>query len=210
MPEKIKKRKAHSGLAKESRMTIKKRTKAATQIVKARTPEIVWGHEDFEREVEKAKKIGPKKMSNEDLVSFCHGVNGYFHAHFWADSRPFFVELWRRINSGKLKMSKTEACRQIGCSRQWANEVVSGRADERRELRAKAKGAKTGKKVSTTILTDEDYVHEIREHAFAKLEPLRKSQWDRYRKVCAELAKQFDEASKTPPAGKARAAGAVT
>ncbi len=205
MPEKIKKRKAHSGLAKESKMKIKKRTKATTQIVKAKKAEVVWTHLDYDREVYEAKRVGPEKMSDEALVSFCRGINGYYRAHFWADARPFFLELWKRIDGGKLKMSKSEACRQIGCSRQWANAIVSGRADKDR---AKAKQAKTGKKLSTTILADEDYVHEILNHAFAKLKPLRQSHRNRYRKICAELAKRFDKASKTPPAGKARAAGA--
>jgi hypothetical protein len=194
-------------------MTIKKRTKAATEIVKASKPEVVWSHADFERELQKAKKIGPKKMAGEDLLNFCRGVNGYYHAHFWTDARPFFLELWRRINHGKLKMSKSEACRRIGCSRQWANEIVSGRADEHREARAKAKQAKSGKKVSavsasTELLTDEEYLREILNHVFAKLKPLLQDHWNRYRKICAELAKHFEEASKTPPTSKARAAGA--
>ena len=193
-------------------MKVEKRTKAATQIVKARKPEVLWSRSDFERALEKAKRVGPRKMPDDDLLNFCHGAHGYFQAHFWADSRPFFVELWRRINEAKLKMSKTEACRRIGCSRQWANEIVSGRADENREARAKAKQAKGGKKLSTTILTvedDEDYVQKILNHAFAKLRPLlQSSRWNRYRAVCRELAKQFDKASKTLPTAQARAAGA--
>ena len=183
-------------------MTIKKRTKAATQIVKAKKAEVVWTDTDYERELERAKKIGPKDMSDEALVSFCHGANSYFHAHFWADARPFFLELWKRINSGKLKMSKTEACRQIGCSRQWANAIVSGRA--------KAKQAKTGNKVSTPILTvedDEDYVQKILNHAFAKLKPLLQSHRNSYRAICRELAKHFNKAWKTPPVGKASSGG---
>jgi hypothetical protein len=152
----------------------KKRTKAATQIVKSKKAEVVWSHADFGRELEKAKRIGPKKMSNDDLVSFCHGVSGYYHAHFWADARPFFLELWQRIDAGKLHMSKTAACRKIGCTRQWANAIVSGRADERRENREKAKAAKGGNLVSaanprTALLTDEEYVREILKQAFAKL-----------------------------------------
>ena len=190
----------------------KKRTKAATQIVKASKPELVWSHLDYERELYKAQRIGPRKMSDEALVSFCHGANSYFHAHFWSHSRPFFLELWRRINSGKLKMSKTEACRRIGCTPQWANAIVSGRADERREARTKAKGAKTRNQVSAvsagTILSDEEYVREILNHAFANLRPLLSNHWDGYRKICADLAKQFEEASKTPPTSRARAVGA--
>jgi hypothetical protein len=183
---------------------VKVGAKALAQIVKARKPEVVWSHADFGGELEKAKRIGPKKMSNDDLVSFCHGVSGYYRAHFWADTRPFFLELWQRIDAGKLHMSKTAACRKIGCTRQWANAIVSGRADERRKNREKAKAAKGGNlvsaaKTSTALLTDEEYVDEISKDAFAKLKPLLQNHWDRYRAICKELAKQFDEASKTPP-----------
>jgi hypothetical protein len=184
-------------------MKLKKRTKKATQIVQAKKAEVVWNHLDYERELHEAQRIGPRKMSDEALVSFCHGANSYFRAHFWADSRPFFQELWRRINHGEFQISKSEACRRIGCSRQWANAIVSGRA--------KAKQAKTGNKVSTPILTvedDEDYVQKILNHAFAKLKPLLQSHRNSYRAICRELAKHFNKAWKTPPAGKARAAGA--
>ena len=184
-------------------MTIKKRTKAATQIVKAKKAEVVWTDTDYERELERAKKIGPKDMSDEALVSFCRGVSSYYHAHFWADARPFFLELWKRINSGKLKMSKTEACRQIGCSRQWANEIVSGRADKRRELRARAKGAKTGKKVSavnasTSILTNEQYIDEILNQAFAKLRPLLSSHRNRYKHNLQGVGRTLREGCHNP------------
>lgn len=180
---------------------VKVGAKAVAQIVKARKPEVVWSHADFGGELEKAKRIGPKKMSNDDLVKFCHRVSGYYRAHFWADARPFFLELWRRIDAGKLHMSKTAACRKIGCTRQWANAIVSGRADERRGVRAKAKGGNlvSAAKTSTALLTDEEYVDEISKHAFATLEPLLSSHVDRYRAICKELAQQFDEASKTPP-----------
>jgi hypothetical protein len=133
-------------------------------------------------------------MSDDDLVQFCHGLNGYFHAHFWADARPFFLELWRRIEAGEFHITKTAACQRIGCTRQWANAIVSGRADEERGVRATAKQAKTGKLVSavsasTPILTDDEYVDEISKHAFAKLEPLLQSNnWERYRTICKELA----------------------
>src|ERR1700684_3909158 len=156
-------------------MKVKKRKKAAKQIdrrpspiVSARKPEVVWSHADFGSELKRARRIGPKKMSNDDLVSFCHGANGYYHAHFWADARPFFLELWRRIDAGKLNMSKTAACQKIGCTRQWANAIVSGRADKRRENREKAKAAEGGNLVSaaeprTALLTDKEYVREILE-----------------------------------------------
>src|ERR1700689_2132135 len=201
-------------------MKAKKRTKGAKQIdrrpspiVSARKPEVVWGHAGFGSELKRARRIGPKKMSNDDLVSFCHGANGYYHAHFWADARPFFLELWRRIDAGKLNMSKTAACQKIGCTRQWANAIVSGRADKRRENREKAKAAEGENLVSaaeprTALLTDKEYVREMLEHAFAKLTPLLPSHWDRYRKICEELARQFGEASKTQPAATAQGEGA--
>jgi hypothetical protein len=196
-------------------MKVENKTKALTKIAsrplpiaKARKPDVIWSHAEFGRELEKAKKIGPKNMSDSDLLSFCRGVSGYYHSHFWVDARPFFRELWDRINAGKLHMNKSEACRRIGCTRQWANSIVSGRADERRTVRAQAKGAKGGTLISAVsaseaLPTNEEFVHEILKRAFAKLEPLLSDHWDRYRSICGELAKHFDEASKTPPVAKA-------
>jgi hypothetical protein len=185
------------------------KTKALTNISRpapaaTRKPDLIWSHADFTREMDKAKRIGAKKMSNDALMAFCHGFNGYYRAHFLVDARPFFLELWERIKLGKLRMNKTEACRRIGCTRQWANAIVSGRADERRSQHAQAKQAKGGTLISAVnevaaLPTDEEFVHEIRELAFAKLAPLLKDHWDRYRSICAELAKHFAEASKTPP-----------
>ena len=167
----------------------------------AEEAEVIWSHNEFQHELEKAKQIGPQKMSDDDLMGFCHGVNSYFHAHFWLGARPFFVELWRRIDAGQLRMSKTEACRRIGCTRQWANAIVSGRADERRDQR-KAKEAKGGNQVSavngrTALLADEEYLDAISKYAFGMLTPLLENHWDRYRTICEQLAKEFDEASKT-------------
>ena len=195
-------------------MKTKNKTKALTQnsghslSIKAARVEVVWTHAEFGRELEKAKQIGPNKMSDTDLLRFCRGVNCYYHSHFWVDARPFFRELWHRINDGKLRMSKTEACRRIGCTPQWANAIVSGRADERRTVRAQAKAAKGGNLVSasTSLPTDEEFVDEILKRAFAKLEPLLSDHWDRYRSICGELAKHFEEASKTPLIAKAHGA----
>jgi hypothetical protein len=185
------------------------KTKALTNISRpapaaTRKPDLIWSHADFTREMDKAKRIGPQKMSDSGLLSLCRGISGYYHAHFWVDARPFFKELWQRINSGQMHMNKTEACRRIGCTRQWANAIVSGRADERRSQHAQAKQAKGGTLISAVnevaaLPTDEEFVHEIRELAFAKLAPLLKDHWGRYRSICAELAKHFAEASKTPP-----------
>jgi hypothetical protein len=183
------------------------------QLSKARKPDVIWTHAEFGRELEKAKKVGADKMSDNDLLRLCHGISGYYHAHFWVDARPFFRELWQRINSGKLRMSKTEVCRRIGCTPQWANAIVSGRADKRRMVRAEVKGAKSGNLVSTVsasvaLPTNEEFIHEILKRAFANLEPLLSEHWDRYRTICEELAKHFAEASKTPSVAKAHGEGA--
>lgn len=199
-------------------MKVENKTKALTKIArrsmpitKAGQPDVIWSHAEFGRELEKAKKIGPKKMSDSDLLSFCRGISGYYHFNFWVDARPFFQELWHRINSGQMHMNKTEACRRIGCTRQWANEIVSGRADARRRVRAQAKEAKGGKLVSAmsasaALPTNEEFIHEILKRAFAILEPLLSEHWDRYRTICEELAKHFVEASKTPSVAKAHGA----
>ena len=200
-------------------MKVENKSKALTKIAgrslpitKADKPEVVWNHSEFGRELEKAKKIGPTKMSNKDLLSFCNGVAGYHRVHFWVDARPFFRELWHRIDVGKIPhMNKTKACQRIGCTRQWANAIVSGRADERRMVRADAKKAKGGNLVSTVstsaaLPTDEEFVHQIMKQAFDKLAPLLKDHWERYRAICKELAEHFDEASKTTPIAKAQGA----
>ena len=196
---------------KDGTEALTKIARGSLPIVKAEKPMVVWNHADFGRELEKAKRIGPKQMSNRDLLNFCHGVSGYYRVHFWVDARPFFQELWRRINAGTLHMNKSEACQRIGCTRQWANAIVSGRADERRRVRAEAKKARGGNQVSgltasTSLPTNEEFVHEIRELSFAKLKPLLAGQWNRYRAICEELAKEFAEASKTPPIAKAHGA----
>ena len=197
---------------------VKDGTKALTKtasrplpITKAGKSDVIWSHADFGRELEKAKHIGADKLSDNDLLRLCRGISGYYHAHFWVDARPFFQELWHRIKVGKLQMSKTQACRRIGCTRQWANAIVSGRADEHRSQRTAAKGAKGGNllsapSTSAALPTNEEYVHEITRQAFAKLAPLRGAYWDRYRAICEELSKEFAEASKTPPLAKAHGA----
>jgi hypothetical protein len=89
--------------------TVKDGTKALTKIArgsmpitKAGKPEVIWKHAEFGRELEKAKKIGPKNMSDSQLLSFCRGISGYYHAHFWVDA-PIF--------SGTLAPNQ---CRQAG------------------------------------------------------------------------------------------------
>lgn len=146
----------------------------------ANEPDIVWTYKDLPRELAKADQVGPRKISHEHLLSFCHGINTFQHGRLLMDARPYFVELWRRINQGELKMSKAEACRRIECTPQWVNAIISGRADERREQREEAKElAKTRNLVSVTELEptgadwsdhQDDRVHERRESEGVKEE----------------------------------------
>jgi hypothetical protein len=181
------------------------------KILKTRKPVIVWSQPDFDREVNKAQEIGPKEMSDTELLSFCRGAHSYFYAHFWADARPFFVELWKRIEEHKMpevQNSKTEACKRIGCSIRWAQMIVRGTAKDSNAEKAKKKKIESEvTSPSQELLTDDEYVTQVLRFAFETLEPLLRDNWERYRAICAELSKQFCEASKTPDADNQRLPG---
>jgi hypothetical protein len=199
-------------------MTVKNRKNALTHtgrsssaIVKTEQDAIVWSQPDFEREVKKAQKIGPQKMADADLLSFCRGAHSYFYAHFWADARPFFVELWKRIENHEMpevQNSKTEACKRIGCSIRWAQMIVRGTAKDSNAGKAREKKIK-GEVTSPSqeLLTDDEYVAQVLKLGFATLKPLLRDNWERYRAICAELSEQYYEASKTPDADNQRLPG---
>jgi hypothetical protein len=89
--------------------------------------ETVWTHLEFARELERAKEQGARNLLNGRLLALCCGIHNYF-GHFWADARPFFVELWARIETKNFPHSKSEACDRIGCSMRWAQKIVAGTA----------------------------------------------------------------------------------
>jgi hypothetical protein len=65
----------------------------------------------------------------------------------------------------------------------------------------KANEGKTKREVtspSQELLTDDEYVAHVLKFAFETLNPLCRDHWERYRAICAELSKEFYEASKTP------------
>jgi hypothetical protein len=191
-------------------MKSKNRTKTLTHT--ARPPSaIVWNQPDFEREVKKAQKIGPKEMSDAELLNFCRGAHGFFYAHFWSDARPFFVELWRRIEEQKMpeiENSKTEACKRIGCSIRWAQMIVRGTAKDSNAGKANEKESRREVCSRQAPLTKDEYVFAILKFGFETIKPLRRDSWELYRDICAELAKQFSEASKTPDADESRSPSA--
>jgi hypothetical protein len=95
--------------------------------------EPVLSKDQYRKELEKALQIGPGNLSNAVLFRLLRGVRTDFLVHFWADVRPFFVELWRRIENKQIAdiPTKTEACRLIGCSVRWAERIVAGTARKR-------------------------------------------------------------------------------
>jgi hypothetical protein len=208
----------YSGAKKRRKqMTVKNRKNAVSHtarppsvIVKAEQHTIVWSEGDFRREVEKARRIKPQKMSDADLLSFCRGAHRYFHAHFWADARPFFVELWKRIDNHEMpeiQNSKTEACKRIGCSIRWAQMIVRGTAKESNSGEAKEKKTKREFTSRQEPLTKDEYVFAISKFGFEMIQPLHRDNWELYREICAELGKQFYEASKTPDTDNPRLTG---
>jgi hypothetical protein len=184
--------------------------RSSSAIVKAEQRTIVWSEGDFRREVEKAKRIKPQKMSDADLLSFCRGAHSFFHAHFWADARPFFVELWKRIENHEMpeiENSKTEACKAIGCSIRWAQMIVRGTAKDSNAGKANENESKSEFTSRQEPLTNDDYVAQVLKLAFETLRSLRRDNEKRYHEICAQLSKEFNEASKTRDADKSRSPG---
>jgi hypothetical protein len=88
---------------------------------------MIWTHLEFIGAIEKAKEKGEKNLPNRRLLALCMGILRYF-GHFWADARPFFVELWTRIEANDFPYTKPQACDQIACSVRWAEKIVAGTA----------------------------------------------------------------------------------
>ena len=152
-----------------------------------------WNHRDFAHEVDKSKAVGPGGLSDNELLRFCRGADGLY-THFWADAQPFFVELWKRIEEGRISYihTKTEACRLIGCSLRWAEKIVAGTAksSKKNRLNTKSEGTRQGLERS-----NQDYIADITGYAEKKLQPLvAQGEWTRYSNVCKLLESFFAEA----------------
>jgi hypothetical protein len=162
------------------------------------SPESVWTHDELARELDAAKRIGAAQLSNDHLLHLCRGACGHFAKHLWKAARPFFRELWRRIERHEIRgvRNKKEACRQIGCSPRWVQMILSGAADN--PDRNKAKGMRTKCELNShaQALTDEDYVDIIARHADAKLEIVKSQDWPRFREICRLLQQSFGAAAR--------------
>src|SRR4029077_3737551 len=149
-----------------------------------------WNHRDFARETDKFKAVGPGGLSDDELLNFCRGADGFF-THFWADARPFFVELWKRIEAGRISYihTKTEACRLIGCSLRWAEKIVAGTTKSSNKNRANTKFESTAQALARS---NQDYVADITGFVEKKLQPLvAQGEWTRYSNICKLLERFF-------------------
>jgi len=153
---------------------------------------------EFAAALSKAQQSGPGVLSNDELLGFCRKAFGYFESHFLIDARPFFVELWWRIEARRIAgiRTKTEACRHIGCSLRWAEMVIAGTAKDSNKHKAKAMRKECEVSSRTEALTDSDYADAIARYADNKLEPVKSVEWGRFQEICTMLEQSFAQAAK--------------
>jgi hypothetical protein len=152
-----------------------------------------WNHTEFVRELAKAEAVGISEISNEGLLRFCRGAYGFL-AHYLVDLRPFFQEVWRRIENGRISLTKTEACKLIGCSLRWAEKIVDGTARDSngaKEERTETVGAAQ----TPAQRSNQDFVLDVTRYAEMKLRPLKvRGERDRCRNICKLVANYFIDA----------------
>jgi hypothetical protein len=190
---KPKMRAAHEALAR-----LKARTAGSTRRTRKQRPvksEPGWSTERFMRELERAKRIGPAGLSDAELLRFCQEGHR-FVTHFWIDAGPFFVELWRRIEQGRIAniRTKEEASRLIGCSSRWARMIVAGTARDSN----KHKATKPRTEVNSGApkpQSDEDYADDIARYARDRLQLLTARNSPRLPEIRTSLEEHFAEAS---------------
>jgi hypothetical protein len=152
--------------------------------------DLVWSEEQCSTELEKAKRIGVRNLSNRALLGLCRSLRARFLTHYWADARPFFVELWRRIENKQIAdiPTKTEACRLLGISMRWVEKIVEGKAKKQRTADS------AGLNFSAPhpqLFTDEELVVDIENYASKQLQTLAKENPKRYGEVCTAIAEHF-------------------
>jgi hypothetical protein len=180
--------------------------------------ERVWSHAEFALALERVKGAGPAGLRDGDLLEFCRGAHKHYKTHFWADARPFFIELWRRIGEKQIPniRTKAEACRLIGCSLRWAELIVSGGA--RKKTKFGTNEVKTEREThakDVELRTVQEYVADITAYTARKLQPLwARGEWSRCRNIYKLLEVHFDDVRKVDHvddlnAGNAMAAAGV-
>lgn len=141
-----------------------------------------WSPAEFARAV--ATTSEPANLSNDELFRFCQGAHRYWF-HYLTELRPFFIELWHRIEARSIPniRTKTEACRLIGCSLRWAEEIVAGTAHD-------------PKSSAKPEPTDDEIALEISRYADDTLSVVKAEDWGLYQEICERLARHFDKQAK--------------
>lgn len=158
------------------------------------TKHLDWSFADFTSEIGEANRIGLANLSHAELLGICAGTQRHFKYHFWVDVRPFFLELWRRIEEKRMPEAptKTEACRLIGCSLRWAEIIVSGTAKNKTRVACAHTNASSR---TVKLRTNNEYVADIRSYADRKLKVLWvRGEFERYRNICGLLSEHFADA----------------
>jgi hypothetical protein len=152
--------------------------------------DLVWSEEQCSTELEKARRIGVRNLSNRALLGLCRSLRTRFLTHYWADARPFFVELWRRIENKQIAdiPTKTEACRLLGISMRWVEKIVEGKAKKQRT--ADSAGVNFCAP-HPQLFTDEELVVDIESYASKQLQALARENPKRYDDVCTAIAEHF-------------------
>ena len=143
-----------------------------------------WIPTEFARAADSIAEVS--NLSNDDLFRVCQGAHHCYRFHYLADFHPFFFELWKRIKDGRIPniRTKTEACRRIGCSLRWAEEIVAGTAhDPKRSAKPEP--------------TDDDIALEISQYADETLSLVNAEDGVLYKEICERLATHFEKQANT-------------
>jgi hypothetical protein len=157
-----------------------------------RTTTRTWSLSEFTRELAKVEEVGINKISNEDLLRFCRGAHGCF-GHYLADLQPSFQEVWRRIEDGRITLTKTEACKLIGCSLRWGEKIVDGTARDSngaKEERTETVGASQ----TPAQRSNQDFVLDVTRYAEMKLPLMARGERDRCCNIYKLVADYFTDA----------------
>jgi hypothetical protein len=150
-------------------------------------------HNEFAPQLANAEVVGAKKMTNEDLLIFCRNAYGFF-GHYLAHSRPFFQEVWQRIEDGRISLTKTEACKSIGCSLRWAERIIAGTATDSTRANGKTTGVEKAPSLAESSIPE--FVRNVTRYAEMKLRPLfARGEKDRCRNIYLLAADYFSRAA---------------
>jgi hypothetical protein len=149
---------------------------------------------EFARELANAEAVGASKMTNEDLLRFCRSAYNFFDHHYLVDSQPFFRELWHRIEDGRISLTKTEACKSIGCSLRWGERIVDGSARDSRRAKGETAELESGPALAQCSIPE--FVRNVTRYAEKKMRPLfARGERDRCRHIYLLAADYFVRAA---------------